>query len=436
MDVRVVSSQKINPRYSKVIEASPVFYGWVIMLVGTLGLIMTMPGQTNLISIFIDHFIDDLDVTRSLVSALYAGATLLGSLALPFVGRFIDRYGSQKMIVWIALLFGLACILMSSVRNALMLGVGFLGLRMLGQGSLTLVSQNVINQWWVRRRGAVMGMSGLALSLVGLGGFPILTNWLISQLGWESAFIVLGVMVLVTILPLGYLFLRDNPELYGQYPDGRGPSQAEDDSDNDDDLLQEAHWELREVLRSPVFWILIAGVALISMLTTGLYFHMVSIFASNGHSADVAASVFLPISLTIALTNLVGGVLIDHIPARFLLAGALFFQAICLVLAQAIPGTEEALLYGIVLGLTGGLWLAVNNVMWAQYFGRLHLGSITGVTSTILVAASALGPVPLGVAYDVFGTYNPILTFLAIFPVLLGVLTLFTRQPKQQVMVA
>lgn len=152
-------------RNSRIVNSSPFFYGWIIMAAGTLGLILTSPGQTYSVSIFIEHFITDLGISRSLVSTLYTTGTLAGSFGLPLIGRQIDRRGPRQMVVVIAVIFGLACIYMGFVQNALMLGLGFIGIRMFGQGSLGLVSQNVINQWWVYRRGMVMGIAGLSLSL-------------------------------------------------------------------------------------------------------------------------------------------------------------------------------------------------------------------------------------------------------------------------------
>jgi MFS family permease len=109
-----------------------------------------------------------------LVSTLYAIGTLTGSLALPLVGRQIDRRGPRLMVVVISLLFGLACIYMGLVQGAVTLALGFVAIRMLGQGSLGLVSQNIINQWWQQRRGTMMGLSGVASSLLGLSAFPAL----------------------------------------------------------------------------------------------------------------------------------------------------------------------------------------------------------------------------------------------------------------------
>ena len=66
--------------HSRLVSKSPIFYGWIIMLVGTLGMIMSSPGQTYVVSIFIEPFIADLGISRSLVSTLYTLGTLVGSL--------------------------------------------------------------------------------------------------------------------------------------------------------------------------------------------------------------------------------------------------------------------------------------------------------------------------------------------------------------------
>ena len=64
---------------------------WGVLVVAVVTATLTGPGQTIGVSVFIDHFVDDLDLSRSSVSAAYLVGTLTGSLALPFVGRFVDH---------------------------------------------------------------------------------------------------------------------------------------------------------------------------------------------------------------------------------------------------------------------------------------------------------------------------------------------------------
>lgn len=410
---------------SLIVNKSPFYYGWVILAAGTLGMIMTSPGQTYAVSVFIEHFIADLGISRSLVSTLYALGTLTGSLALFAVGREIDRRGSRFMVVVIAMAFGLACVYMGAVRGPLMLVLGFVAIRMLGQGSLNLVSQNVINQWWVDRRGTIMGISGLFTSLLGVGGFPSLINWMIPQFGWRTSYALLGALLIVIMVPVGYLFFRERPEEYGLLPDG-----AEEAEESTMPVrAPEAAWTRAEALRTPTFWILAAGATSVAMLSTALFFHMVSIFADNQLPATVAASVYVPIAATTALMTVTSGALLDRISLRYALAAALVLLALSMGLVQMLTSVALAFLYGVLLGATMGLYRTVANVAWAHYFGRKHLGAISGAASTVMIIGAAVGPIPLGVARDVMGSYNLALTLLALIPLALSVTSLLWLKP-------
>jgi sugar phosphate permease len=158
---------------------------------------------------------------------------------------------------------------------------------------------------------------------------------------------------------------------------------------------------------------------------------MVSIFADNGLPPEIAATVYLPIALSTAVVTLFGGVLLDRLPVRLILAVSLFLQATALLMAQYLSSIFLAMLFGVVIGATSGLFHAVGTVVWAKYYGRKHLGTITGVTTTIVIVGSSLGPIPLGVARDWLGSYNQALSILAIFPIVLGVISLFTPRPQK-----
>jgi MFS transporter, OFA family, oxalate/formate antiporter len=167
-------------------------YAWVVLAASTIGLILTSPGQTYAVSIFIERFIQDLGISRSLVSALYTVGTLTASMGLPLIGRLIDRNGMRAMVAFIALGLGVACLYMGSVRGPVMLVLGFVALRMFGQGSLEPVSKTVINHWWVRRRGMATGISSLLSSVLGTGLWSILIQALIAFVGWRAAYRWLG----------------------------------------------------------------------------------------------------------------------------------------------------------------------------------------------------------------------------------------------------
>lgn len=58
------------------------------------------------------------------------------------------------------------------------------------------------------------------------------------------------------------------------------------------------------------------------------------------------------------------------------------------------------------LGILGGLFAVVNAVTWPRYFGRKHLGAITGKSMSFLVIASAIAPTIFSYCYTTLGSYS------------------------------
>jgi len=420
------------------VSRSPFYYGWIIIVGSTIGLIMTSPGQTYGVSPFVEHLIADLGISRSLISTLFAVGPLAGSLALPFIGRGVDRRGPRFMGVLIAGALGVSCMAMGLVDSTVTLCLGFVALRTFGKGGLDLVSTNVINQWWVRRRGMAIGIAGLGMSLLGFGAFPVFVNRLIAAYGWRSAYTILGLILLLVMVPVSFILFRDHPEDYGLKPDGYVKHSTELEKISGEhgaqaqpEAVLEETWTAGEAVRTVAFWILVLGIGFIVMAGTGLFFHLVRIFGDNGLNATIAAAVFVPIGLTQAAIILSSGLLADRVPVRFLLTIALVVQALSLTITQYMQSVTLALVYGILLGITGGLMRLVASVVWANYFGRRHLGSITGISSVLLIGGSALGPVPLGIARDQLGSYQAPLIAMSVISLVLAVASLFAKRPAR-----
>lgn len=420
-----------------VVHRSPVYYGWVILVTATFGMIMTTPGQTFGVSVFIEHFISELEISRSTVSTLYLIGTLIGSATLTYVGRLIDRYGPRLIMTITMGLLGLTCFLMSQVNGIIMLGIGFMLLRMLGQGSLSLVSSNSINQWWIRRRGIILGLSGVASALFGMGAGPNLLNWMIAQFGWRTSYIILGLILIVIAMPLAYAFLRRRPEDFDLLPDGDIAQTLPGSGETTKVAsslgpVSEENWTFAEAIRTPIYWVFMAGISSISMLGTGLTFHIVSIFEDNDLTADMAAQIFFPLAITMAAVNLISGYLVEKVRLRDMAAAALVLQAAALWIVPYLNITGVSIVFAMMLGTLFGMQRTVSSVAWAKYFGRLHLGQISGLFSTVTAGASALGPVLMGVAHDQFGNYESVLNPIAFLPLVLGVVCLFVDVPTKK----
>lgn len=408
-------------RHSTFVDRSPLPYAWVVLATAIVTTMMTVPGQTVGVSVFLDPILADLDVSRSTVSLLYTVGTLLGSLALPFVGRFIDARGPRLSVGLIAGGFALACLFMSGVTTLAMLAVGFVLIRGLGQGSLSLVSLHTVNLWFVRRRGLAVGLTGLGMA-VATALFPSLLEALIGRVGWREGYAWMALMVAVVALPLGVAFFRGAPERYGTAPDGHRAGRPPPAP------IVETNLTLAQARRTGAFWLVTAGDVAVAALSTGLVFHHFDIVTQSGFDRAAAAAVFLPLGLITAGANVATGALLDRVAPRFVLATMLVFQAAALAMAGWIPA-PLLLVYGAFIGLAQGMKGALGGSAYAAYFGRAHIGSIKGFASTLGVAGSAVGPLLFAVGYDLAGGYLPVLLASAVIPAALALASLGLRPP-------
>jgi MFS family permease len=206
------------PVRDRFINWVPCHYGWVILIGGALGAFMTTPGQTIGVSAFFDPLARDLALSRAAVALCYTLGTLAGILPAPLVGYWIDRRGPRLAAGVIALAVTLACGVMALTQSALTLTLGFAVLRGSAVGALSLVSQHVINLWFVHRRGMAAAAASLGYALGGMV-FPPVIEALMQAAGWRHTYAVLGVLVSATMLPVGLLVFRDRPERFGVRPD-------------------------------------------------------------------------------------------------------------------------------------------------------------------------------------------------------------------------
>ena len=343
-----------------------IYYGWIIASAGLLGMVMSSPGQTFIISLFTEHFIHDLGLSRSMVSFLYMIGTLSGAILLQLtrMGHHIDRSGPRRMIVLVSIAFGLSCVYMSIISSAAMLTLGFIALRFLGQSSMTLISGTMVNQWWVRFRGRIRGLMGVASSLITLSLLPMLVRGLLTSVGWRGSYVVFGLVLLFIMAPIGYLAYRRRPEDFSLVPDGvRVPTRSRDPDEGR--VVQEVHFTLPEAVRTPAFWILALSMGVLSLVSTGLIFHMESIVTDQGLERAIAAMVFMPMGMTQALLRFPAGYLVDKIQPKYVLALALVAQAATVFMATRMSASASVYMYGVVLGITSVAWGACGAVIWA-----------------------------------------------------------------------
>ena len=128
------------------------------------------------------------------------------------------------------------------------------------------------------------------------------------------------------------------------------------------------------------------------------------------------------------------GRMLDQAPTERMVAAGLIVLTASLLLASVISGLWTAVLFAVVFGLLNAVSMNYVSFMWPRYFGRTHLGRIQGVGQTITVIGASLGPLPLAISKDYFGSYDPMLVGVGAMPLFFAVIAfLFLRDPVRSV---
>lgn len=421
----------VNTTTSSAISRVPFFYGWVVLGVAGLAIFCSGPGQTYSVSVFVDPIIEDLGWSRTMVSGLYTAGSLTAAMAMIFVGRLLDRYGARIMLGIVVVLFSVVVAAMSLINHPVHLYLGFAGIRTLGQGSLTLIPTTLVAIWFVRLRGRATALTTLGMG-ASTASFPPLIHWLISNSDWREAWIVLSIIVCALLLLPALLLVRRSPESVGLLPDGVARPESAWTGAAGTSRPAEVSWQLGEAVRTRAFWLLLGAMSSPSIISTALMFHHISLMESRGIGTGMAAVVLSVIAPSVLVGSLAAGFLSDILPNRFIMAASQAFLAVSLTLALTVSHTWQAFLYGAVLGTGGGASMTTSAVIWANYYGRGHLGAIRGASQVGMVAFAAMGPLPFSLLLDVAGSYNSTFFALLAFPVLSALFALLAVPPVKR----
>lgn len=410
------------------------YYGWLIVFIAALGVFFSGPGQTYSNSIFIDQYINEFGWSRSAVSGIYSGATLCAGLLMILVGRFIDRFGQRTMMVTVGSLLALACFFNSIVSSVWMLAVGFFLIRLLGQGSMGLIPNTLVAQWFIKRR-------GLAFSLMTMGSFasamsfPLINTWLIQTWDWRFAWQFWGVLLLIIFVPIAFLGVRNKPEQMGLIPDGNKEIGTEGGKltvlGQTAQIEAEEDWTLKEAMKTRAFWAILICVGIPAMVNTGITFHIISILGTNGLSPEIAAMVLSLMAVIGIPMSLVSGYITEKIKTNYLLLMIFIIEVILLLMLLVTGNFIMAIVFGVLWGTANGFERIGLSVIWPDYFGRAYIGSISGVGATVGVLGSAFGPLPFGIGFDLFDSYTPVLMITMLAPVIGIVCALIAKKPAK-----
>ena len=410
----------------------PSFRGWWIVGVSFLALFTHGAATSYLFGLLVVPMENDLGWSRTALTGALTVSTFVSAGLGMVLGPLFDRSGA-RLGMTLSALFGGACLLLLAFTDVpwayyLLLGVGVGAAR---TGLEIVGPRTAIANWFIRRRAAAFAWSSGGRAVFGFTMVPVFAI-LIEQTSWRAGWAVLGVVEIVILAPLVWLIVRRRPEDYGQLPDGDLPGMVRTAPDRTRTVADEDSWTLQEAVRTRTLWLIVISIMLTGFPATGVIANMVPYFMDEGLSSTFASSAFAFFGFGAMLGRPFWG----YVAARFgihaslTLWGFSYSLAIALYVLADTPVTLFAAAWPIGLVIGGSQQL--QSQAWPDYFGRRHVGAITGLTVLLVTPAMAFGPLVTAAAFDLMGSYEPVHTAYVVGAFFAGFFFLAARRPRRK----
>jgi MFS transporter, OFA family, oxalate/formate antiporter len=426
-------------------EKIPFFYGWIILIASTVGVLASAPGQTMGVSTFTDYLIEHIHISRNQISSAYMIGTIGSSFLLTWAGKQYDNHGARWTTLVASLLLASVLLLLSQSdrivhlfskdqESVLYKGYAitvmvflFFMLRFSGQGVLTMVSRNMLMKWFIARRGFVNGIASVLITL-GFSIAPLTFDWLIQETTWRYAWIIMAFGIGVVFMFFAFLFFRDNPEDMGMIPDGEKHRHRE----HNVTIRPFKQFTLTEARKTPAFWLFSIPLAFYALYITGFSFNLISIFDNAGLSREKALAIFIPVSFMSVSFSFFGGWISDRIRLKYLLY--IFLAGELIALFSLGNMNDGIYYYGFIVGhgMANGLYNVLMTVTWPRFYGRKNLGRISGFVMSLIVFFSAIGPFLFSFSFTRFGSYSFASFVLAFFILILIIFSFKGNNPQDK----
>ncbi len=309
----------------------------------------------------------------TLMGAFTTGLALHGA-ATYAVGAAIDHGRGRLVLTGGALAAGLGLLAWSQVTQPWMLYACW---ALMGASMAALLYEPafmvVTKRYPERFRQAITRITlvgGFASTLC----YPAVAA-LIGGLGWRGALVVMGGVMIAFVAPLHAWALR-------------GPAHGSTSRHHDaaDDAT------LHQALRTPAFWLLTLTFTGYAFVSTAFWAHVMPAFAEKGFSEAAATAVlvwFGPAQVAGRFVHAVAGGGLRLRLLGLVVLAAVPLSLLWFALAHSLPVLVG---FAIVFGVANGLVTIVRGGLVPEYFGRTHIGRISGLMAAVALLARALAP--------------------------------------------
>ena len=404
-----------------------LFYGWWLVLAG---LMVTSLPSIFPFSAFFLPIQNELQTSRAGLALAFSLSQIEVGITSPLNGYLIGRFGPRRMMSIGYVFFGCGFMLISQVESLFAFYAAYIfmafGAAMCG---FLPVSATILN-WFSRRRATALG---LAQSGEGFGGLfvPILVL-AIATFGWRTTALAIGPFIIVVGLLLASLF-RTRPEDHGLRPDGDPPIETQFAANalqpSQTAVEEEPSMSPREALRSQGFWLISAAHAVTLVYISAVLVHQIPALVAVGLSQQSAAFVFAVSTGSVMVGRIIMGFIGDRVDHRYALAGMFLTHTIAAIILAYVSNIYMALAFAVLHGLAWGgrapLFIAIRG----DFFGRKNFATIMGMSQSVLMGGTIIGPVFAGWVYDVSNSYSFSFLIMAVINFLSIGLILAARKP-------
>ena len=389
-------------------ESSPQYEGWRVAAASGVGVFVSFASLlVYTFGVFLKPLTVEFAWSREAVSAAFGIAAMTVAVCSPPLGILLDRYPPRRIIVPSMAVFGCAFASLSLLTPRLWhLYAVFFVLGVVGNGTAQMAYSRAVTSWFDRRRGMALAlvMSGGAIGAIVL---PPLAAALVRSAGWRGAYLLLGGMTLAIGVPAVALFIRERPAA------ASGPG------------AQATGASVLEAMRSRVFWIVVVVLFFSSIAQNGAITHISALLTDRGLSAGAGALAISAMGGASLLGRLVTGWLLDRFFAARVSFTLLAAAALGTFLLSSAQSLSAGVLAAALIGFGMGGEADITPYLLSRYFGLRSFAVLYGLTWTFYAVAGAIGPILMGKAFDVTGSYEALLVQLAIATLAVASLMLF-----------
>ena len=411
-----------------------LFYGWYIVATSFVVQLACPFYLSSTLGVLLKSITTDLGVSRGTFSLMRSLELVAYAAVSPWVGSLLDRYGARGLMVIGAAISVVGFLMLGYARNFWEFTLLRVGPVSIGHALVCYFVINVtISRWFVKKRGRAVAIAHLGQGL-SKTTISVVAAYLLTAIGWRRMWMLFGGLVVFLILIPAALFMRRSPEDMGLHPDGApGPYEADAASNPDASRRRPAPadttWTRREAVGTSAFWFITLIFSTVDLGIAGFNLHVFSFISDMGYSIPQAGTVVM----VMAGTQLGSGLLLGFISERMSVrkSTALMFVVQAAGLVAAMQTAELTWLYAafFLYGFGLGGTQVLQEVMWANYFGRLSLGTVRGLSVPILLLFAAAGAPFFGYLYDYTGSYDLSLKLFIAVQVVCAGLTLLIRRP-------